>query len=415
MAAAIVAHGAPGTLLHVYGPTESAAFATSHRVTTVDLAAATVPIGRAIANTSAYVLDERLAPVPQGVVGELFIGGEGLAIGYQSAPALTATRFIANPVDGSRLYRTGDRCRVDAGGELEFVGRVDRQIKLRGFRIEPEEVERALTGASLNRGRSGRCGRRGSAAAPGGVRERHGGSAAGERAAIRRGSSAVVHGAVGGRVRAGAAGHRQREDRSRPHGGDGRRRRRGTARPRRARSARGGADRHVGAAARHVADRHRRRFLRAGRPLAAGGCDDRSDRSAVRLARAVRHRAAAPDDRGTGHGVLGALARRGDAAHDAARDRRTAAAVFHARGSERRRVLLRPPRARARRGPAVLRAGAAARRRRPSARVDRRNGCEVSRDHRAHAAVRADRARRLLPRRAGRVRDSRAASRARAR
>ena len=144
LVAAIVERGAPGALLHVYGPTESTTFATSHRVTAVNPSLATVPIGRPIANTSAFVVDQRLALVPQGVVGELCIGGEGLAIGYHGRPELTAARFVAHPLGGGRLYRTGDRCRVNASGAIEFVGRVDRQIKLRGFRVEPEEIERVL-------------------------------------------------------------------------------------------------------------------------------------------------------------------------------------------------------------------------------------------------------------------------------
>ena len=141
---AVAAHRTAGELIHVYGPTESTTFATTQHVKRVNPSAATVAIGRPIANTSAHVLDERLAPLPQGVVGELFIGGDGLALGYHGRSELTAARFIPNPFGEGRLYRTGDRCRVNADGDIEFVGRTDRQIKLRGFRVEPEEIERVL-------------------------------------------------------------------------------------------------------------------------------------------------------------------------------------------------------------------------------------------------------------------------------
>jgi amino acid adenylation domain-containing protein len=143
--ARVVEAGKPRTLLHVYGPTESTTFATAFIVDRADTRPATVPIGRPIAHTRARLLDALQQPVPQGVVGELYLGGDGLALGYHADAALTAERFIPDPfAPGERLYRTGDRCRVNATEEIEFVERADRQLKLRGFRIEPAEVEHAL-------------------------------------------------------------------------------------------------------------------------------------------------------------------------------------------------------------------------------------------------------------------------------
>ncbi|WP_345145133.1 non-ribosomal peptide synthetase, partial [Dactylosporangium darangshiense] len=105
------------------------------------------PIGRPLPNIGAILLDQHLNPAPDGTTAELHIGGPGLAHGYHHRPALTAERFIPNPhtTDGSRLYRTGDLARRQPNGELDHLGRTDHQIKLRGHRIEPAEIETALT------------------------------------------------------------------------------------------------------------------------------------------------------------------------------------------------------------------------------------------------------------------------------
>ena len=131
-----------------YGPTESTTFATCYRIpSNIALDCDSIPIGRPIANTQVYVLDAQRQLVPIGVPGELYIGGAGLARGYWNRPELTTEKFVLNPFskdDQERLYRTGDLCRWRADGNLEFLGRLDDQIKLRGFRIEPGEIESVL-------------------------------------------------------------------------------------------------------------------------------------------------------------------------------------------------------------------------------------------------------------------------------
>ena len=178
---AVKQHGAPKHLLHVYGPTENTTFTSWYEVQ--DVAATSIPIGRAIANTQIYLLDAHLKPVPIGVTGEVYVGGDGLARGYLNRPDLTAEKFIPNPfidfgkprisdfglrdtgenlpsshadekpnnlkskiqnLKSERLYKTGDLARYLADGNLEFVGRTDFQVKLRGFRIELGEIETVL-------------------------------------------------------------------------------------------------------------------------------------------------------------------------------------------------------------------------------------------------------------------------------
>ncbi|MBN8226492.1 amino acid adenylation domain-containing protein [Corallococcus macrosporus] len=130
-----------------YGPTETTVFATSHRFTQASQVGTAVPLGRPLGNTQVYVLDDSGQPVPPGVQGELYVGGEGLARGYVGQPSLTAERFVPNPFSstpGARLYRTGDLGRWRDDGVLEFLGRADAQVKVRGFRIELAEIEAAL-------------------------------------------------------------------------------------------------------------------------------------------------------------------------------------------------------------------------------------------------------------------------------
>ncbi|HEX5889717.1 MAG TPA: MupA/Atu3671 family FMN-dependent luciferase-like monooxygenase [Pyrinomonadaceae bacterium] len=144
----VLEKGRPGRLLHVYGPTETTTFALWHEIISVDEQAHLVPIGRPLTNVQIYLLDEHLRPVPIGVPGELYIGGSGLARGYLERPALTAERFIPDPFSldpDARLYQTGDLARFRPDGNVEFLGRSDQQIKIRGFRVEPGEVEALLS------------------------------------------------------------------------------------------------------------------------------------------------------------------------------------------------------------------------------------------------------------------------------
>jgi amino acid adenylation domain-containing protein len=137
-------------VINHYGPTETTVGVTTHQVAVTDRTtnySPSVPIGRPLPNSQVYILDPHKNPVPLGVAGEVYIGGRGLARGYAGAPELTAEKFVAHPCSeepGARLYRTGDRARFRTDGLIEFLGRIDHQVKLRGFRVELGEIETVL-------------------------------------------------------------------------------------------------------------------------------------------------------------------------------------------------------------------------------------------------------------------------------
>ncbi|HEX6292327.1 MAG TPA: amino acid adenylation domain-containing protein [Herpetosiphonaceae bacterium] len=144
---AAISHRLPELrIINGYGPTEATICATLYDVPPGSTRAGFTPIGRPVQNSEIYLLNRHLQPVPVGMIGEVYIGGVGLAYGYLNQPALTAERFIPHPFGqpGRRLYRTGDRARYLPDGNIEFLGRSDHQIKLRGFRVEPGEIEAAL-------------------------------------------------------------------------------------------------------------------------------------------------------------------------------------------------------------------------------------------------------------------------------
>jgi amino acid adenylation domain-containing protein/thioester reductase-like protein len=145
----VLAAGAPGRLLNGYGPTENTTFSTTHHITDVPDGTARIPIGRPIANSTCHILDDAGDPVPIGVEGELWVGGDGVALGYVNDPELTATRFVPDRFadgSGARLFRTGDRACWLPGGDIDFLGRRDRMVKVRGFRVELDEIETVLAG-----------------------------------------------------------------------------------------------------------------------------------------------------------------------------------------------------------------------------------------------------------------------------
>ncbi|MCA6221494.1 non-ribosomal peptide synthetase, partial [Photorhabdus antumapuensis] len=146
--AQVLRNSPPQQLLNAYGPTEGTTFTTTYRIEVLPPGTINIPIGRPIANTRIYLLDEQGQLVPPGMIGEIYIGGDGVACGYHNRPELTAERFLADPfsnVPHARMYRTGDLARYLPDGNLEFLGRNDQQVKIRGFRIELGEIEVRLT------------------------------------------------------------------------------------------------------------------------------------------------------------------------------------------------------------------------------------------------------------------------------
>jgi aspartate racemase len=135
------------TLINGYGPTENATFTCCHAMRAGGSVPDSIPIGRPISNTRVYILDEQMRPLEPGEAGELYAAGDGVARGYLNNPEATAEKFIADPfhrTDGGRMYRTGDLARWCEDGTVEFLGRIDNQVKINGYRIEPAEIEAAI-------------------------------------------------------------------------------------------------------------------------------------------------------------------------------------------------------------------------------------------------------------------------------
>jgi amino acid adenylation domain-containing protein len=146
-ARAVLRAAPPAHLVNGYGPTEATTFAICHEVDDVPPDAVSIPIGRPISNTRAYILDAAMQPVPAGIAGELYLGGPGIAGGYLHDEAATAASFLADPFandPAARLYKTGDLARWREDGVIDFLGRADSQVKIRGFRVEPGEIETVL-------------------------------------------------------------------------------------------------------------------------------------------------------------------------------------------------------------------------------------------------------------------------------
>jgi amino acid adenylation domain-containing protein len=149
MVRGLVAIRPPQRVLHIYGPTEATTFATYYECTAANVEGLTrIPIGFPLQDTNLHIVDDQLRPLPDGERGELCIGGPRIATGYVNAPDLTSGKFVVLP-GGERVYRTGDSVSRRADGALEFLGRIDRQVKLRGFRVELAEVERAVLATHL--------------------------------------------------------------------------------------------------------------------------------------------------------------------------------------------------------------------------------------------------------------------------
>jgi len=140
-----LAHLGPNRILHMYGPTETTVYATYYPINQIPETWPTIPIGKPLSNTTVYILDHRMKPVPINVAGEIYIGGPGVAAGYQNREELTREKFIPHPFKPNQtLYKTGDLARWLEDGNIQFLDRKDRQVKLRGFRIELGEIERHL-------------------------------------------------------------------------------------------------------------------------------------------------------------------------------------------------------------------------------------------------------------------------------
>ena len=142
--ARMIEHLSGCQIIHCYGPTENTTFTCCYPVKKLEENEISVPIGRPIANTQIYILDKHLQPVPIGVVGEIYIGGDGLARGYLNRPELTEEKFSSNPFGPGKLYQTGDLACYLADGDIQYIERIDNQVKLRGFRIELGEIEASL-------------------------------------------------------------------------------------------------------------------------------------------------------------------------------------------------------------------------------------------------------------------------------
>lgn len=142
----IIEHGKPQHLYNVYGPTETTTFATYFEINHLPENCSSIPIGKPISNTTVFILDEKMQPLPLGAPGELYIGGDGVALGYFNRPELTQEKFVPDPQSPREklLYRSGDIARFRPDGNIEFLGRKDHQVKIRGFRIELHEIEFVL-------------------------------------------------------------------------------------------------------------------------------------------------------------------------------------------------------------------------------------------------------------------------------
>ena len=148
----VLESGGGRVLVNGYGPTENTTFTACHRMSEGKEIEGSVSIGRPIANTRVYLLDADMRLVPEGVAGELYTGGDGLARGYVGSAGQTAERFVPDSFSrdgGERLYRTGDLVRYRGDGKIEFIGRNDDQVKIRGFRIELGEIEAVLSQSAL--------------------------------------------------------------------------------------------------------------------------------------------------------------------------------------------------------------------------------------------------------------------------